>query len=111
MKQEEYEKILDLSIIVSLGKLFLFREIWNNLNSKIKRKMTDEEIRMARRFLREIIDRMEDSLFFVPPELAISRESIETYLKERFEKEKLKKRLIDEFKMMMKTYSTLEDLF
>lgn len=68
---EKYKAAMDASMMVATAKLFVFNQIWKELEHKPEvGKLNAQDTTMVRRLLREVIAAMDDTLFFFPPDEA-----------------------------------------
>jgi hypothetical protein len=96
--QKVYERALDASMVVALGKLYLFRQCWHYMSNRARRKYRQKKIENLRIALRERINSLPDELFFVPPDMATSEDEVKDFLQKRFENEKLPTKILEELK-------------
>jgi hypothetical protein len=101
MKEQEsakYERALDASMLIALGKLMLFNECWEYVRWRARKKVRRKKLESLRVALRERVNSLPDTLFFIRPEKAISEESVRQYFQKKFESEKLAKKIADELR-------------
>jgi hypothetical protein len=92
-----YEDALDVSVVIASAKSFLFAQIWKAIKPRVKKTVSPRNLEMVRRLVREYVSGLPDEDFFISLEVARSKETLEAYLKERFETQGLMERIIREF--------------
>jgi hypothetical protein len=81
---ETYERALDAAMIIAIGKLLLFSTMWGELTPKLeKRNLNAKATEMLRRQLKQIVNGLDDRLFFIAPDQAISEENVKRILTTR----------------------------
>jgi hypothetical protein len=81
-----YKASQDAGMIVATAKLFFFNELWKVVSKRDQvRRLSEKNLEMARRHLREAIATMDDTLFFFPPDEAQSKDAYERKIKHAFE--------------------------
>jgi hypothetical protein len=102
MKQERietYERSLDAAMVVAIGKLILYSAIWEELKTKLaKRRLKAKEAEMLKRQLKQIINDLDDRLFFVSPDKASSEEDVRNIMASRIRTGNLTDRVIRHLK-------------
>ena len=95
--ERRYEDALDVSMVIASAKSFLFAQVWKAIKPRMKKTTSPQDLEMVRRLVREIVSGLPDGDFLVPLEVARSKETLEAYLRKRFETEGLVERIIREF--------------
>ena len=98
--EKKFELASDVSLIIAAGKLFLYNQTLQQLKvEKTGRKTKRGE--MLKRLVLEYVSNLPDEYFFVPPNIATSKESVLRYLRRRFkEKHVLEKAKRDVAKLV-----------
>jgi hypothetical protein len=95
---QKYQRALDVSMLIALGKLILFNKCWEHLMLRAKKKVRRKKLDSLKVALRERINNLPDKLFFIPPDRAASSESVKRYFHEKFEKDKLDEKIMAELR-------------
>lgn len=96
--QKTFERALDASMVVALGKLFLFKQCWHYMSNRARRRVRQKKLENLKIALRERVNSLPDDLFFVPPDKAASEDEVRDFLQERFDDDKLKTKILEELK-------------
>jgi lipoate-protein ligase A len=108
---ERFERALNASMVVAIGKTILFAKYWDYLRARlhVKDKQTIENARVA---IREQFNSLNDGLFFMPPEFATSEERVRKYFERRFADYTFKKEFDKEIATKIRlTSPSLADFF
>ena len=109
---EKYKAAMDASMMIATAKLFVFNQIWRELEQKPEvEKLRAQDTKMVRRLLREVIAAMDDTLFFFPPDEAGTKNAFTEEVKEKLSGS-ARERILAEFGRQLRSQdSTLSKYF
>jgi hypothetical protein len=98
-----FERALDASAIVALGKLVLFKLVWQDARFWVKPKNPSEkDLESIRSTIREVINRLSDDAFFVPPAVVGSAENVGEFLRRKLKEERLPQKVLVECEKLLR---------
>ena|SRR2546428_8770733 len=81
---ERFQRALDASVIIALGKTILFAKYWEYFRPRLRTR-NQQQLENARIAVREQFNSLADDLFFIPPEVASSEDAVTEYFQHKFE--------------------------
>ena len=83
-REEVFERSLDAAMIVAIGKLVVFSAMWEELRPKLAKKgLSVRDTETFRRQLKQVIDDLDDEMFFIGPDQATSADRVKEIMTAR----------------------------